>query len=318
MSVVTCNACEGPVEPALSGVVDPQSRESFDVGVCARCGLGHTLPRPSDVGAYYGPAYYGGRHGATNAWCVRRRLRFVSSVVAPEPGDRLLDVGCGDGSFLLAAREAGWTVVGTEMRPAAARAAGLDVRTSVAEARDAGPFQCATFWHTLEHMEDPRGSLRRTASLVAPGGVVVVAVPDFGGLQASVFGRRWAHLDVPRHLYHFDERSLRQMLESLGLWPELTWHQELEYDLFGVVQSASNVVLPVPNVFYNRVTGGATGAGKGLEIGALVLGTALAVVAAPVVPLASALGRGGTLVVAARRPRALGETNGGKAIRSDD
>lgn len=298
---MTCNACGGPLETALPDVEDPQTREHFSVRRCASCGLGHTAPVPDDLAPYYGLTYHGKRHGSTLGFCLRRRVRFVESVARPEPGDRLLDVGCGDGSFLAAARDAGWTVAGTELYPEQAREAGFDVRTSVAEVEDFGPVRVATMWHTLEHMVDPRDTISRVARTLAPGGVAFVAVPDFGGLQARAFGARWAHLDVPRHLYHFDRGSLASLLESVGLRPETWWHQELEYDLFGLAQSASNAVLPHPNVFYDRVTGKPPKVGKGLDLAALALGAGLTAVTAPLVPIASALGQGGTLVVAARR-----------------
>ena len=303
-----CSVCGGPLAAAtIDCVEDTHSQERFEIRRCSTCGLGHTSPRPDDVASYYEPTYHGGRHGITDAWCVRRRLRFVAAVVRPRPGDRLLDVGCGEGSFLLAARDAGWQVAGVELSPRLARERGLDVRASLADAGDLRPLRCATLWHSLEHLTEPVEALARVAGLVEPDGFVFVAVPDAEGWQAGAFGARWAHLDMPRHLHHFGKPSLERALRAAGLEPETWWHQELEYDLFGIVQSASNALLPVSNVFTNRITGRPTGVGRAAEIGALALGVGLTALALPLVPLASAAGRGGTLVVAARRAGRIDE-----------
>jgi len=74
---------------------------------------------------------------------------------------------------------------------------------------------------------------------------MVIAVPDAGGFQAKLFGRKWFHLDVPRHLYHFDSASMRQLINAVGFEIKGQFHQEFEYDLMGWTQSALNTMLPV-------------------------------------------------------------------------
>ena len=71
-------------------------------------------------------------------------------------------------------------------------------------------------WHSLEHMGDIRSILLLIARLLDPQGHLIIAVPDNRSLQATLFGPRWLHLDVPRHLYHFDPGSLHFSLENAG------------------------------------------------------------------------------------------------------
>ncbi len=68
-------------------------------------------------------------------------------------------VGCGDSSFLLAARRAGWNVMGTEINPYPARAVGLDVRHTLDQIDHTERFDCVTLWHSLEHMRDIKSTL---------------------------------------------------------------------------------------------------------------------------------------------------------------
>src|SRR3982751_4975601 len=139
-----CNACGGALKTRFPAVLDPQTGERFSIAAREVCGLGHTTPQPADLQPYYGATYHGGRHGFMDRYCVRRRLRLVASAAdAVGRGRRLLDIGCGDGTFLLGARGAGWSVVGTEMNPVGARAAGLDfVHQTIDEARAHVPFDC--------------------------------------------------------------------------------------------------------------------------------------------------------------------------------
>ena len=115
---------------------------------------------------------------------------------------RLLDVGCGDGSFLLAAQREGWEVAGVEINPEPARRAGLHIVEAIPQAHQAGPFDCITLWHSLEHMPDINAMMQQLRKLLNRDGTVIIAVPNNNSLQAKVFGKDWLALDVPRHLYH--------------------------------------------------------------------------------------------------------------------
>jgi len=161
-----CEACGEELIERLPNVIDPQTRESFAIVGCPSCGLGKTVPQPDDLSPYYGPAYHGGRHGFTARYCVNRRLRFLRQVAGPGAGRRLLDVGCGDGAFLVSARGTGWEVAGTETNPSLARAAGIEVCTALDDATKLRPFACVTAWHSLEHMRSPRELVRDAVQLL--------------------------------------------------------------------------------------------------------------------------------------------------------
>lgn len=294
----TCNACGETLHPLMPQVPDPMTGERFAIATCPRCELGHTLPQPQDLAPYYTAQYYGKRHGATGGYCTARRLRLVRQALPGSPG-RLLDIGCGDGSFLVAARAVGWQVAGTELNPAPARAAGLDVREAVEEYGGAAQFDCITMWHTLEHMRDIPSMLAQVAGLLKPEGRLIVAVPDFGGLQARLFGPAWLHADVPRHLYHFNRKALEYSLAVAGLTPHVWRHQEFEYDLLGWSQSALNRLQKHPNLFFYLLTGKRCDAGPASRFFAMAAGTVLTFLSLPALAVSTMLGRGGTLIVVA-------------------
>ena len=291
-----CNICASELRAAFPEVRDPQTGHLFSILRCAECGLGHTIPQPDDLGAYYGPRYHGGRHGITEQLCTTRRLRFVKAVTTPSS---ILDFGCGDGDFLQAAAVAGWNAVGVEMQPQHAQSKGLTVVQRVEDT--IGPFDLITLWHSLEHVRSPRGVLEALTQRLTYGGTLIVAVPNADSLQARVFRSMWFHLDVPRHLFHFTPTSLGRLLENCGLEVVRRWYLELEMDLFGWTQSALNGIIHSPNVLFDVLTRRGR-RHRPFEVGAsLFLGIAATVVAAPLVPLAASISKGAVVIFAAKK-----------------
>jgi SAM-dependent methyltransferase len=276
-------------------VTDPMTGMCFSVVWCGDEGLGKTEPQPQDLAPFYPVAYYGGRHGATAGFCLHRRLTWIDN--GGQKGLRLLDVGCGDGSFLLVAKAQGWTVTGLERFPDDARAKGLDVFTDVSELKPTFGYDCITLWHSLEHISEPSKLLDQLQGLIKPGGRIIVAVPDFGGWQARLFGRYWLHLDVPRHLWHFTLPALCVAFKKAGLEVAQTYHQEFEYDLLGWSQSALNACFKTPNVFFNWLTKKPTQVSKPMLVVHIVLGFFFTGLSVPLVWLGSAFKRGGTVIV---------------------
>jgi hypothetical protein len=87
---------------------------------------------------------------------------------------------------------------------------------SPAEVEGDGEWAGVVFWHTLEHLPEPRTAVREAARLLGPGGVIAIAVPNTESIQARAFGDRWLHLDIPRHLVHLSTTTLCRGLEQEG------------------------------------------------------------------------------------------------------
>jgi 2-polyprenyl-3-methyl-5-hydroxy-6-metoxy-1,4-benzoquinol methylase len=136
---------------------------------------------------------------------------------------RLLDVGCGNGTFLDQMRQLGWEVTGVEPDGEAVSVAvqklGLEVfHGSLEEAKfPEGHFDAITMNHVIEHVSDPIALLTECRRVLRPRGKLVVATPNIRSLGAHVFGEYWRGLEVPRHLFLFAPQALRACAKVAGL-----------------------------------------------------------------------------------------------------
>jgi len=91
-----------------------------------------------------------------------------------------------------------------------------------------GLFDCITMWHVLEHVHDLNETLNAIKTLLKPGGVFVVAVPNSNSWDAMKYETFWAAYDVPRHLYHFTKNSLEKLAIKNGFMILETVPQKLD------------------------------------------------------------------------------------------
>src|SRR5690606_17076339 len=78
-------------------------------------------------------------------------------------------------------------------------------------------FHVITLWHVLEHVSTLTETLKKLKKLLAPGGKIVIAVPNCQSFDAGYYREYWAGYDVPRHLYHFTQATMKVLLTSRKL-----------------------------------------------------------------------------------------------------
>jgi SAM-dependent methyltransferase len=138
-------------------------------------------------------------------------------------------VGAGDGTLLDALRRHGRSATGLELVATRPDIQAADIADLPADRK----FAAIVFWHSLEHLPRPAAALGRAAELLAPKGVLVIAVPNSDSLQARAFGDRWLALDLPRHLVHLPAKALVGRLRELGLTVTRTSHLRGGQVVFG-------------------------------------------------------------------------------------
>jgi hypothetical protein len=196
----------------------------FEYRRCGACGVVWLSDPPSDLAAYY-PGDY---HDLPDAATLAREASHQNERLAlfrrhAEPG-RLVEIGPSHGAFAWAAKSAGFDVVGLEMDARCCvhlqRVVGVQAvqtQAPAVELRTLPPSQAVVMFHVVEHLPDPWTTLRAVADNLVQGGVLVLATPNPHSLQFRLLGRRWVHLDAPRHLTLIPLPALRDEAAGLGL-----------------------------------------------------------------------------------------------------
>jgi len=182
---------------------------------CRQCSLIYMNPQimPEELGRYYTSGYVPHRlksdkKSNRSGLNLRRlpHLQYLCSILTEQ--SRVLDVGCGNGTFLHQVKSLkGCQVEGVDISEAAARTAeeNYELKIFVGPVSDApflnGYFDVITAWSFLEHVNDPSLVLAKVSDLLKEDGVFLVSTPNFESFNAKLFKDKWYHLDCPRHLY---------------------------------------------------------------------------------------------------------------------
>jgi len=228
----------------------PTDSATWDLWRCKNCDHGFVNPQPDwkDLDKYYSASYdpYSpdhGLHSDLSTMVANARAKGEYRHVRIRPGLRVLDVGCGGGSFLRVIKELGAMVFGVEPSQDAtevARKQGLDVFHGTLEGffgnGHAGDrFDLITFSQVAEHLPDPVSTLSTATRFLAPGGTVWVSVPNGACDAARQLGWRWHSTDLPIHLHHFSLKSIKIAAERAGLAPERVYTFSLPSSVRGSI-----------------------------------------------------------------------------------
>lgn len=200
----------------------------FPVVQCRRCRLVYLNPRPdSDTLCDYYPQTYSpygpdvGMMGRVRFLLRKLETRRIGRLVSA--GERVLEIGCASGDFLVRLRDdLGLDVAGIEMSPYAANSAheryGLEVHAgTVFDAPFCpGSFNAVVMRHVIEHFPSASQALRGIASLLKPGGLVYLITPNCDCIDRRLFGRFWHDYDTPRHMAVFSVATLEKLLTDSG------------------------------------------------------------------------------------------------------
>ena len=157
------------------------------------------------------------------------RTALMRELPAPEGPrfQRLLDVGCGAGTYLDWARNAGWNVEGVEPDLAAVRVAqakGLRViHGTLADVPSDSRYDRICLHHVLEHVYQPLRLIQECRSRLAPGGTLWIETPNWNARLHHAFGPSWRGLEAPRHLVLLNQKSLEALIKAAG-FKSWRWH----------------------------------------------------------------------------------------------
>jgi SAM-dependent methyltransferase len=220
----------------------------FTVVKCSKCGLVFTNPRPTpgEMDKLYPDNYLpyvlnpstqeSERNGGNNRL---KNIFKTSMTFIPDlpPNSKVLELGCGNGSFLYRLRSRGWMLEGIDFSKKAVRYAQEQLRLNVMQGNLEDfnyrkmEYDCVFAWMVLEHLHHPLDVIHKVSYTLKKGGYFICSIPNYNSFNRILWGKYWHDLDLPRHLYHFDKINIRHILQKEGYTDIVIKHVD-DYDSF--------------------------------------------------------------------------------------
>ncbi len=208
------------------------SQNPFNIIGCKQCSFRFTNPRPTNDNL---PDFYKSinyiSHSDTKKgfvsqvyhlvrkYTLNQKLKMLKANVAV---GNLLDYGCGTGTFLKQANAKGWNSFGTEPDEGARELSNSNKKLAFENKKELNAFDALitfnaiTLWHVLEHVTDLPETLNFFKQKLNTNGVLIIAVPNYNSYDAKHYKAHWAAYDLPRHLYHFEAKTICQLMAKYG------------------------------------------------------------------------------------------------------
>ena len=214
--------------------------ECFDVCWISKH-TAQTLPQPKaeQLPVYYASEAYISHQNSKRSlidmlyqisrrWMMRRKTRWIAPYLTPHA--KILDFGCGTGSFIEYLDQRKYKAQGLEPSDAARANAAkhLSIYSSIEEVK--GKFHLISLWHVLEHLPDPQKVLIQLNQKLTINGHLVIALPNFNSWDAKHYGPFWAAWDVPRHLWHYSPEGIVSLMSKLDY--QLVQQKAMPLDAF--------------------------------------------------------------------------------------
>lgn len=187
----------------------------YPVVECTTCGLVYVNPRPSedDAGRYYPPGYHDGRNDEKHA----ERYALQYEYIKPYKFNRVLDVGCARGDWLgyINQKKPFLELHGIDAFCDAVNhdAVQFQNKLLVDAVLENNYFDLVTAWAVLEHVHNPSAYFKIISKVLKKGGKFIFLVTN----SESFYGKYAYIEDIPRHLYHFSEKTIKQYAQMYAL-----------------------------------------------------------------------------------------------------
>ena len=188
-------------------------KDKWEVIECLECEHGTTSPVPtqSELEQIYNGEYYDNRYTEKRSLnqIIRHERHRINLLRRHHKQGDILDVGYGDGGFMIALLESGYRPIGIDLSSTHSSTLksshGIDTFTDFKQIKKM--FKAITLWHTLEHHLKPEDTIRSVKNLLSSDGILIVEVPNISSYDRYAEKGNWAGWELPLHINHFSLRS---------------------------------------------------------------------------------------------------------------
>lgn len=224
---INCPLCDGSDYSVIQYSKDFRLKLSdtlFSITRCGGCGFIYLNPRPlkDELLNFYTPDFH------------KKDQSLLYKIIEPsfmlaqksigktfkkyKKSGRLLDIGCGNGNFILFMQKFGYDVCGVELNPEAQKftCGKLKDRIFYNELKEcnfqAKTFDIITMMQTLEHVYNLSEIFNEIKRVLKDDGILYISVPNTDFFESRLFGPYYYNLEVPRHLYFFTKKSIKNLM----------------------------------------------------------------------------------------------------------
>lgn len=254
--VRNCPACNASSAKSMG------NKGGFEWLHCRACDTLYVAMLPTEESRmkYETGGYYNDENLTVPEFITRRLEEIVESFAPYRLTNRLLDIGCGAGSLLMAARNAGWEAEGVEVsHPTVEHLRNNGLKVFSGDLKKAAfptaHFDVVTAAELIEHVSDPSSLVAEIARILRPGGIFWATSPHSKGASARVLKLKWSTVAPPEHLHLFSTGGLRKLLMSHGFRKVKVRTEGLSIsELLGVIRTRERNEAGIsPNAGHKRV-----------------------------------------------------------------
>jgi 2-polyprenyl-3-methyl-5-hydroxy-6-metoxy-1,4-benzoquinol methylase len=210
-----CPACNSDQKQSVG------KKNGFELVTCSSCSSLYTTFTPWYTSEMYYQNYYDGNNSEQPSFVAKRLLEIVAEFLPYKKTNQMLDLGCGAGGFMHAARASGWNVKGIDVSEPTVqhlREQGFEVFHGELSQlpTESEQFDVITAAELVEHLTDPAALLREAYRLLRPGGVIWLTTPNGRGLSQRLLRIDWSVICPPEHMQLFSIVGLQSLLRATG------------------------------------------------------------------------------------------------------
>jgi len=272
MDVICINCGSNDTTHFLTSI--DNSSNTHDFKKCNNCGLIFLLNslNDKDISKIYNEDYYGTDDKEKfNNKSVVNLISYFSSKRAKSftsflnNGDRIMDVGCGNGRFLefLYKSKKKFELHGIEIQAKAALRATSRLKakawihtvTQLEKFFGKNSFNAVTYIHVFEHLINPAEVLDELKNVIRKDGKILIVIPNIESWQFKLFKSKWFHLDTPRHINFYSLELINKEMSDRGFRLVKFKNFDFEQGPFGFIQSFFNLFTKKSDLLFESLKG---------------------------------------------------------------
>ena len=218
MEYVNCIICHSENNLVEQNVIDRfNQKDSYNIVKC-ECGMRFLNPRVSidEIPKHYQHSSYQPHYKNNSLVNLVYRIaqlfnnRFKLKIIKHFYNKgALLDYGAGDGQFANFMTKKKWN--SRPYEPLLENPSSLNLNK---DEINSCSFDVITMFHSLEHIHNIQETLENLYELLNQNGILIVSVPNHDAYERRFFKSKWIAYDAPRHLYHFDYKTIKLFLNK--------------------------------------------------------------------------------------------------------